>query len=103
MAGELLPVPYKEQTFSLLNITQCIECLDAERSEWQEMKSTGRKRLRKPFLRADRMCASTLFKSAHSPLEIYCIEYSGDPEEEFKASVEHHKLKGLVFEEVMMG
>jgi len=57
----------------------------------------------KPFLRADRTCPSNLFKSAHSPLDIFCLEYSHNPEEEFKACVEYHKLTGLLFEEVLIG
>jgi hypothetical protein len=102
MGGELLPLPYKDQSFTLRNINECIECVDPERSEW-EMYKMERSRIHTPFFRADRMSASTLFKSAHSDSEIYCLDYSGDPEEEFKACVEHHKLKGLLFEEVMIG
>jgi len=103
MAGELLPLPYKGDLFTFLNITECIECLDPDRSEWTIYPAGLGKQIRKPFFRADRMCASTLFKSAHNPLQIYCLEYSRDPEEEFKACVEHHKLQGLSFTEVMIG
>lgn len=103
MAGELLSLPYKNQTFTVLNITECIECIDPERSESVDYGITRRKRITKPFFRADRMCASTLFKSAHNPLGFYCLEYSRDLEEEFKACVEHQKLTGLQFKEVMIG
>src|SRR5690348_11162180 len=34
MAGELLPVPYQDQLFMLLNITECFDCLDPDRTEW---------------------------------------------------------------------
>jgi hypothetical protein len=102
MAGELLPLKYKDEMFSVLNITECIECLDSERSEWHT-RANGSKLLVRPFFRAERLPASTLFKSAHSWGHFFCVEYSGDPKEEFKACVEHEKLTGLLFKEVMIG
>jgi len=32
--------------------------------------------------------------------ELYVYEYEGDPDEEFKASVEDEGLTGLIFEEI---
>ena len=58
MAGELLPVRYQEQTFMLLNITECIECLDPERSKWFPLPD-GKRTMLTPFLRADRMVSPT--------------------------------------------
>lgn len=35
MAGELLPLPYEGETYTLLNVTECINCLDQKSSEWR--------------------------------------------------------------------
>lgn len=34
MAGELLPLPYKSEVYTLLNVTECIDCLDRKNTEW---------------------------------------------------------------------
>ena len=102
LAGELLPLEYKNQVFTLLNITVCLDCLDEERSKWLTHED-GKRTMLKPFLRVDRTCPSNLFKSTHSPFDIFCLEYSHNPNEEFKACVEYHKLTGLLFEEVAIG
>jgi hypothetical protein len=34
-AGELLPLPYAGETFYLFNVVPCIDCLDAEATEWR--------------------------------------------------------------------
>ena len=34
-AGELLPVPYKDELYYLLNVTTVIDCLDAVQTEWR--------------------------------------------------------------------
>ncbi len=42
MAGELLPLPYEGEIFTLLNVTECINCLDQKRSEWRYSPSGER-------------------------------------------------------------
>ena len=42
MAGELLPLPYEGGVYTLLNVTECIDCLDSGRSEWHYTASGER-------------------------------------------------------------
>jgi hypothetical protein len=30
MAGELLPLPYRGEEYTIVNVTECINCLDHE-------------------------------------------------------------------------
>lgn len=41
MAGELLPLPFESKVYTLLNVTECINCLDRERSEWRTEEKVG--------------------------------------------------------------
>src|SRR5688572_29982845 len=43
MSGELLPLPYQNQEFTILNITECINCLDQENTQWVFGSLTGAK------------------------------------------------------------
>lgn len=36
MAGELLEIPYKGESYWLLNVLECINCIDEAKSEWVE-------------------------------------------------------------------
>lgn len=40
-AGELLPIPYKGNSYLLLNILQNIDCLDRDRTRWHGEKYGG--------------------------------------------------------------
>ena len=102
MAGELLPIEVEREKIKLymLNVTECINVLDYEASDWEELLP-GTKLLDKPAFLPDRFGEHTsLFKIPEgSGLKIYCLERSGDVYDgEFKALVEHHRLTGLEFE-----
>lgn len=95
MAGELLPLPYQKEKFAVLNVIECIDCVDDKKSEWQQY-STGRL-LKKAVFDPSLFGESSLFKIPHTWVRTYCYETSGDPETEFKAFVEKEKLTGLRF------
>lgn len=93
MAGELLPLPYKDLTLTICNITECIDCVDSEASQWMQL-GPKRKILEKPAFLIDRLPDSTLFKIPEWSHRMLCWERTGDPESEFKACVEANKFKG---------
>jgi hypothetical protein len=97
MAGEILNLPYQNQTLTICNILECIDCVDEDRSKWTMDRHGKRKFLVSPYFFMDSLSESTLFKIPQSPIDIFCWEQSEDPDSEFKACVEHHKLKGLKF------
>jgi hypothetical protein len=102
MAGELLPINCDGVEYSLLNVLECVNCLDVKKSEWLISKSTGEPfRLKKYRFHQNRFSESTLFKIPETAKgEILCLSGVKDPEDEFKAQVESLGLKGLIFERV---
>lgn len=101
-AGELLPLLYKEQTFTLLNVTQCIDVLDQERSEFEIGHTSGTKyRILTHAFHADRFVETSLFKIPDfNCSEIFVLEGANDFEMEFREAVEEAGLEGLIFTEV---
>lgn len=101
MAGELLPLKYKGEDYTLLNITECMDCLDHERTEWVLGKTTGAKiDIKRHVFNPDRMSESSIFKIPQRLATMYVVAGRVDPEDEFKFRVEQNHLKGLLFEEV---
>jgi len=101
-AGELLPLPYKEQTFMLLNVTQCIDVLDEDRTEFCMGKTSGvRLGITQYAFRPDRFVGTSLFKiPQYNGSEIFVVEGVNDSSTEFREDVAAAGLKGLRFREV---
>lgn len=101
VAGEALPLIYKGREYALLNVLECIDIVDQERAEWLLIPEGEKAMLTKYAFHENRFTRSSLFKvpeTCRGALLTY--ERSGDPEEEFKAFVEHNKMTGLLFREV---
>ncbi len=105
MAGELLPLPHADQTYTLLNVLECINCLDQERTEWVYGQTTGaRIGIKKYVFHPDRFSESRLFKIPEtSKSEILVVEWNEESEDEFRNAVEAAQLKGLLFEQLWEG
>lgn len=98
MAGELLPVNCTEFKGYLLNITQCVNCLDHDLCEYVKDKDTGDNLwLKKIVFQKSMIPESTLFKIPEAKTSIFTTEGMGI-REEFKEMYEKHKMKGLKFE-----
>jgi hypothetical protein len=102
MAGELLPLPHQGVEYTILNVLECINCLDQEATEWRLAPRTGERISPKKYVfHSDRFSESMLFKIPETRRgEILVVEGLHDPEEEFRFVVEHAGLKGLLFEEL---
>jgi hypothetical protein len=100
MAGECLPLPTQEQEFTLLNVTQCVNCLDHDRSQFLKAPD-GRKLLPLKFaFHKNRFEESSIFKIPEMRGIILCLERDEDPDLELKAAVDEHRLKGLRFQQL---
>jgi hypothetical protein len=99
-AGELLPLPYEGEVYTLLNITECINCLDHEQTEWIYGKSTGaRIGIKKYVFHQERFSESDLFKIPETcTSEVLVVEGLKDIRDGFKYAVEASGLQGLIFE-----
>lgn len=92
MAGELLPLPFQGETYTMLNILECINCLDNERSEFSYIDGMRAHLLRHRFHK-DRFSESTLFKIPESYVyEVLAVEF--DPDEGFVADLRRHEYQG---------
>jgi hypothetical protein len=102
MAGELLPLPHEGEVFTVLNVTECINVLDHERTEWAINPETGSKmRPVRYAFHPHRFTETTLFKIPETArAEIFVVEGLQDPEDEFRYVVEKEGLEGIIFEEV---
>lgn len=88
-AGELLPVPYKAETFSVLNVLKCVDY-------WVfSEKVPGH--LRQESL--DGKIPDSIFRDSDR-VYLHVAEKTGDPDTEFKAFVEREMMTGLRFREV---
>jgi hypothetical protein len=97
-AGEVLPLPFEEITYSLLHITQCVDCLDEERSTWRSTPEGIRFGLEEYVFHPESLGASSLFKIPQQPRgSLLTFERTRQPCEEFKAYVEAEGLTGLEF------
>jgi hypothetical protein len=97
MSGELLPVPYKGEEYTLLNVTECIDCLDQDKCEWLLNKDTGERIYPLKYVfRRGWFTESPLFKIPEScAREVLLVEGMRNPDQEFRAVVERNGLKGL--------
>jgi hypothetical protein len=103
MAGELLPLPHRGEVFTVLNITECINCLDHNRTRWVLGKSTGaRIRIKEYAFHPNRFSESVLFKIPETcKADVLVVEgLPGCEVEEFRYVVEQNGLEGLLFEEI---
>lgn len=90
---ELLPLPFENEMFWLVNVINVIDCLDTERSVF-----SGGSLVPDYLAFHPHLVKCTLFKLPQQTLGIYVPEYTGDPKTEFKAAVEHAGLKGIKFD-----
>jgi len=88
--------------FSLFNVTECINCLDQDKTEWEYGETTGKPiRIVSYAFHKDRMSESSIFKIPETANgEILCYDGARDPEDEFKPYVESHGITGLEFTEI---
>jgi hypothetical protein len=100
-SGELLPLPFEGQEYTVHNITLCINCLDQQRSTWLKTAEGERIYPTEYVFHPDRFADSALFKIPETHLrEVLVVEGLRDPEDEFRAVVERAGLKGLIFQEI---
>jgi len=100
-AGELLPLNYNGEQYTLLNVTSVIECLDHGKCEWLTVPSGLRYGLRRYEFRPECIGRLTIFKIPETAwTHIYIVEGLAQPAQEFRAIVSREGLKGLKFNEV---
>jgi hypothetical protein len=102
MSGELLPLTYKGEQFTVLNVADCVEALDDSKTKWVYGKSTGATiKIEQYAFHRHRLPETPLFKIPETNKSaILTIEGMKDPQDEFKPSIERFGLTGLTFKEI---
>jgi len=101
-AGELLPLPHESSLYHLINVLECANCLDDDKTKWVFGKTSGaRLRIKEYHFHPSRLTESSLFKIHETAMgEVLTVSGMKDPEDEFKSVVEQQKLEGILFEEI---
>jgi len=99
--AELLPIPFDNETWYLLNVFNQVKALDKANSQYK-IYSTGKVGiLIKPAFLADKVPHNKLFKIPENPARVYFAEYQpDDSENNFKHIIEKNKLFGVEFVKV---
>lgn len=101
-AGELLPLEWRGGEGYLLNVLECVDCLDHDRTEWvYRTADDGRQirlRIKKHVFMKHLVPEATIFKIPENyRAYIYILERCEDSEDEFKSMVELNNLEGISF------
>ena len=98
-AGEILPLYHQGDEMSLLNVTECLNCMDQDASEWAVSKDGDRLYPKRYVFHTNRFSESSIFKIPETRRgQVLTLERDGDPEEDFKAAYEAQGMTGLNFE-----
>jgi hypothetical protein len=97
ICNELLPLPHEGETFWVLNVLECVNCLDRERSEWANSPNKIGAPSKYVF-HSNRIPETPLFKIPETSInQILCHEGVHDPTYEFKRRYDRLGLTGLKF------
>ena len=101
MSGEILPVSCDGQHLRLINITECVNVLDQEKSQWRTYADGSRAGISRFAFHSTRFTETPLFKIPETCKgDMLTVEGMKHPDDEFKPRVEKLGLTGLIFEEL---
>lgn len=101
LAGEMLPLPYKDEVFTFYNITNCYSCLDHEKTSKLPENSQSR-HIKKYIFHPDRFGRTMFFKTPETHDKVLLLEsdWTGENIPQF---FEESGLKGYILEELWEG
>ena len=102
-AGEMLPLPFQGEMFYVLNVTNCINCLDPKKSEWATSNDGMKLYPTKFCFFKDRFSEAEIFKIPEDRGSILVVANRVDPYDEFVSAYQEQGLKGLIFEKIWEG
>jgi hypothetical protein len=97
-----LPLPFANEDLHVVNVTECINVLDQDRTRWTVGATSGRRLSIESYaFHPDRLTETPLFKIPETAkTEIYTAAGLRNSNDEFKGRAEKFDLKGLIFEEI---
>ncbi len=101
MSGELLPLLHEGEMFYVLNVLECVNALDRDKSTWPPSMKSKIGMPQKYAFHCSRIPETPLFKIPEtSRSQIFCAENAYDSNYEFKRLYETLGLTGLYFEKL---
>lgn len=102
MAGQLLPLNCNGKKLFILNVLECVDCLNHEKTEWIYGEKKGNPiSVKKYSFHSHLMPESSIFKLPRFKKgKIFTYEGVKDSEDEFKGIVESNNLKGIKFTKI---
>lgn len=99
MAGEALPLISRSEEFYLINVLECIDALDHDRTEWELIGDPPRPvRITKYYFMDSMFPESSLFKIPQTGRgRVMSWLNCDDPSDSFYQTVLDHGLKGISF------
>jgi hypothetical protein len=101
-SGEVLDLPHGTEMFHLINVTNCIDCLDRGSAEYDVVGSAAQGEfilIKKYEFRSEYFTDSGLFKIPEDSVSsVLLVEGFRKPELEFRSLVRTAGLTGLTFE-----
>jgi hypothetical protein len=88
------------QSYQLLNILDCTDSIDEERSEWSSLPTRARVYIKRFAFRPERLPATSLFKASAAPADLFVSTGVVPSHLDFKTQYEALGLRGLHFERV---
>ncbi len=99
ISGELLPFTFQGEPFHVVNVTNVIDVLDEDRTQWVYEKGSGP--VESYVFHENRLIETPLFKiPQENSMDVFAVEGLKDDDDEFKGRVEQCELLGLTFEKV---
>lgn len=101
-SGEMLPVNPASLGVSIFNVTECVNCLDHERTKWIYGEESGLPiRIEKYAFVKELIPEATIFKIPElAKAKILAHDGFCDEEDTFFSSVKRYGLTGIRFEEI---
>ena len=103
MAAEVLPVYHEDEILYLVNVLECVNCLDRDKTEFPT-GADGKPMYYSPkdyIFHRNRFSQCSLMKIPETSRgEVLCLTDVVDFEDDFKAIVEQLNLTGVRFEEI---
>ena len=105
MAGEMLPVINNGQTYYALNVLECTNMLDQEKTIWETSPDTGAKLwISKYHFHPNRVLESTLFKIPETHRgDVLTYANTIFPDDEFYYAYQKSGVTGLCFNKLWPG
>lgn len=106
LSGEILPLQVERgQKLYILNVLNCPNALDYNRTKWDYYDDGTKGRILQPKFYENRIeSKSTIFKIPEiSATSIFCYTDERTKEDQFYYLYHKHKLTGLIFEEIDNG